>query len=50
MDSITISETEKEYEIFKGLSSRLNEILDDYTAKKEIDKMIDELKNDLVNC
>lgn len=35
MDSITISETEKEYEIFKGLSSRLNEILDDYTAKKE---------------
>lgn len=35
MDSITISETEKEYEIFKGLSSRLNEILDDYTAKKK---------------
>lgn len=35
MNNITINETKKEYEIYKGLSTRLNEILDDYTAKKE---------------
>ena len=35
MKYISYYKTEKEYEIFKGISFRLNEILDDYMAKKE---------------
>lgn len=35
MEYISYNKTEKEYEIFKGISFRLNEILDDYKVKKE---------------
>ncbi len=35
MEYISYNKTEKEYEIFKDISFRLNEILDDYKVKKE---------------